>query len=76
MFRLQHEVQSHGSFSVTKFIDPVLEFLNNLWGLEPSRIGLSYRPSKLHRLAESIPWNRFLGSRKVKKYRLCTGVET
>ena len=36
-----------------------LEFLNNLWGLG---IGLSYRPARLHRLAEFIPWNRFLGS--------------
>ncbi len=25
-------------------------------------IGLSYWPSRLHRLAEFIPWNRFLGS--------------
>jgi hypothetical protein len=25
------------------------------------RIGLSYRPARLHRLAKSIPWNRFLG---------------
>jgi hypothetical protein len=25
-------------------------------------IGLSYRPAMLHRLAEFIPWNRFLGS--------------
>ncbi len=25
-------------------------------------IGLSYRPSRLNRLAESIPWNRFLAS--------------
>jgi hypothetical protein len=25
-------------------------------------IGLSYRPAWLHRLAEFIPWNRFLGS--------------
>jgi hypothetical protein len=25
-------------------------------------IGLSYRPARLHRQAESIPWNRFLGS--------------
>jgi hypothetical protein len=25
-------------------------------------IGLSYRPARLHRLAKSIPWNRFLGS--------------
>jgi hypothetical protein len=28
-------------------------------------IGLSYRPARLHRLAELIPWNRFLGSLKV-----------
>jgi hypothetical protein len=28
-------------------------------------IGLSYRPDRLHRLAELIPWNRFLGSLKV-----------
>jgi hypothetical protein len=27
-------------------------------------MGLSYRPARLHRLAESIPWNRFLGSIK------------
>jgi hypothetical protein len=32
--------------------------------------GLSYRPDWLHRHAESIPWNRFLGSFKVLKYRL------
>jgi hypothetical protein len=29
--------------------------------------GLSYQPARLHRLAESIPWNRFLGSIKVFK---------
>jgi hypothetical protein len=28
-------------------------------------IGLSYRPARLHRLAEFILWNRFLGSIKV-----------
>jgi hypothetical protein len=28
-------------------------------------IGLPYRPARLHRLAESIPRNRFLGSLKV-----------
>jgi hypothetical protein len=27
--------------------------------------GLPYRPARLHRLEESIPWNRFLGSLKV-----------
>jgi hypothetical protein len=29
-------------------------------------IGLSYRPSRLHRMVELIPWNLFLGSLKVK----------
>jgi hypothetical protein len=33
-------------------------------------IGLSYWPAGLHRLAELIPWNRFLGSLKVKKFGL------
>jgi hypothetical protein len=33
-------------------------------------IGLSYRPTRLLRLAEFIPWNRFLGSINVKKYGL------
>jgi hypothetical protein len=33
-------------------------------------IGLSYRPARLHRLAEFIPWYRFLGSINVKKYGL------
>jgi hypothetical protein len=28
-------------------------------------IGLSYRSARLHRLAESITWNRFRGSLKV-----------
>ncbi len=31
---------------------------------------LSYRPARLHRLEESNPRNRFLGSLKVYKYRL------
>ncbi len=34
------------------------------------RIGLSYRPARLHRLAELVPWNRFLSFQKVKKYHL------
>ncbi len=32
---------------------------------------LSYRPDRLHRLAKSIPRNRFLGSINVYKYGLC-----
>ncbi len=31
---------------------------------------LTYRPARLHRLAESIPWNRFLGFFNVYKYGL------
>ncbi len=33
---------------------------------------LMYQPAGLHRLAESIPWNRFLGSLNVYKFGLCT----
>ncbi len=33
-------------------------------------IRLSYRPARLHRLAEFIPWNRFLGSINVNKFGL------
>ncbi len=33
-------------------------------------IGLLYLPAGLHRLEELIPWNRFLGSLKLKKFRL------
>jgi hypothetical protein len=33
-------------------------------------IGLAYRPARLHRLAEFIPWNRFQGSINVYKYGL------
>ncbi len=41
---------------------PELEVLNNL----RVGIGLSYWPaSRLHRPAEFIPWNRFLGSMNV-----------
>ncbi len=28
-------------------------------------IGLSYLPARLHRLAELVPWNEFLGSLQV-----------
>ncbi len=37
----------------------------------PGGIGLSYWPARRHRLAEFIPWNRFLGSINVEKYELC-----
>jgi hypothetical protein len=35
-------------------------------------IGLSYRPARLHRPAELISWNRFLGTLKVLKFGLRT----
>jgi hypothetical protein len=43
---------------------PELEFLKKIYGGYRHRvgIGLSYRAARLHRLAEFIPWNRFLGS--------------
>jgi hypothetical protein len=46
----------------------VPEFSNNLWGLGTEQeYGLSYQPVRLHRLAELIPWNRFLVSLNVLK---------
>jgi hypothetical protein len=51
---------------VRKGRGPLLELQNNLWGARNRvGIGLSYWAARLHRLAESIPWNRFLGSIKV-----------
>jgi hypothetical protein len=49
-------------FRVGSVTSPELEFLNNLWARNRVGIGLSCRPTRLHRLAEFIPWNRFLGS--------------
>jgi hypothetical protein len=54
-------------------------FVNFLWSLgidsQPGglvrQLYLSYRPARLHRLAESGPRNRFLGSINVYKYGLC-----
>jgi hypothetical protein len=43
----------------------VLEFLKSMWARNRDGVGLSYRPTRLHRLAELIPRNRFLGSLKV-----------
>jgi hypothetical protein len=34
-------------------------------------LGFSYRPARLCSLAELVPWNRFLGSLKVKKFGFC-----
>jgi hypothetical protein len=41
---------------------PELEFLKSLGARNRGGIGLSYRPARLHRLVDFIPWNRFLGS--------------
>jgi hypothetical protein len=38
--------------------------------IPPAYLGLSYRPARLHRLVESIPWNRFLSSLNVYKFGL------
>ncbi len=48
-------------------LDPVLEFQNTTAARNRAGIGLSYWPTRLHRLAESIPWYRSLGSIKVLK---------
>jgi hypothetical protein len=34
-------------------------------------IGFSYRPARLHRLAEFIPWNQFRGPINLKVRALC-----
>ncbi len=48
-----------------------MRFLNKSMGTRNREgIGLSYRPGRLHRLVELIPWNRFLGSLKVYKFGL------
>jgi hypothetical protein len=41
-----------------------------LTGRHDNPILRKYRPARLHRLAESIPWNRFLGSFNVCKFGL------
>ncbi len=46
-------------------------FKQSMGAMNRVGIGLSYRPARLHRQAEFIPWNRFLGSIIVQKYRLC-----
>jgi hypothetical protein len=43
-------------------VDP---FLQSIGVRNRVGIGLPYRPARLYRLAESIPWNQILGSLKV-----------
>ncbi len=45
-------------------------FLKSMGARKRAGIGLSYRPTRLHRLAEFIPWSQFLGSINVYKYGL------
>ncbi len=40
------------------------------WRAGTRQTYLMYRPARLHRLAQSIPWNRFLGTLNVEKYGL------
>ncbi len=40
-------------------------FEQSMRARNPAGVGLSYRPPRLHRLAESIPWNQYVGSLKV-----------
>jgi hypothetical protein len=40
-------------------------FKQSMGARKRARIGLSYQPTRLHRLAELILWNRFFGSLKV-----------
>ncbi len=40
---------------------PVLEILNNPWGLGTEKNRIVLRPARLHSLAELVPWNQFLG---------------
>jgi hypothetical protein len=40
-------------------------FKESMGARNRGRIGLSYRPARLHGLAEFIPWNQFPGSKNV-----------
>ncbi len=77
-----HNIREEGAMVLRKYVKVQrMDFSGSSAGiLEQSMgarnrvgIGLSYRPARPHRLADSIPWNRFPGSFKVKKYRLCRG---
>ncbi len=65
------EMCFHHSYVLTDYFDEVSEntragiFKESMGARNRGGIGLSYRPARLHRLAEFIPWNRFLGSENV-----------
>ncbi len=73
--QLPYNYQTHQSsnqriflftYGVNQYFNPVLEFLNNLWGYK-NQVGIEelYWPARLLSLSELVPWNRFLGSLKV-----------
>ncbi len=65
----------HNSFNIA---EPVFVNFLKSPGIDSQPVGpvrqpyLTYRPARLHRLAESVPWNRFLGSLIVYKFGLST----
>jgi hypothetical protein len=67
-----------GHWLEPQYTEPVFVNLSRSPGIEYQPGGpvpqpcLSYRPARLHRLAELIPRIRFLGSLNVHKYGLCT----
>jgi hypothetical protein len=40
-------------------------FKQSMGARNPVGTGLSFRPFRLHRRAELVPWNRFLGALKI-----------
>jgi hypothetical protein len=54
------------SFFIIMFVARI--FKQSLGARNPVGIGLSYRPARLHSLAEMIPWSRFLSSLNVSKF--------
>jgi hypothetical protein len=76
MYDFQHCVicrPSHSTVSENAGIEPRAGIFKKSMGARHGvRIGLLYRPAKLHRLAEFIPWNQFRGPIHVQKYQLRT----
>ncbi len=68
LVHLYSTVQSGTYYMALPLAEPELEFLESMGARHRGGIGLSYRPARLHRLAEFIPWYRFLGSINFQKY--------
>ncbi len=58
-------------FSIPNILSRAGIFKKSMGARHRVGIGLLYRPARLHRLAEFIPWNRFRGPIHVQKYQLC-----